>query len=300
MKKPTVIIGIPAYNEEENIARLLRQLLVQKQKRFFLKKIVVASDGSTDDTVKSARSVKNRKVTIMNFLARQGRAVVQEKIFQYADTDFVVLIDADTAIRESDFLERLVRPLCDGADLTAARVEEAQPVTVTSKILYASMQWKKQLFEMINEGDNVYTCHGRARGFSSRLYKSIHFPQSSGEDAYSYFFCKKKQFVYKYVQSAHIFYRLPSSFMDHLAQGRRYFAAKDSFQREFGRGVISRGYFLPFFLTIQTYVHSLAENRWLLLYFPLVIVTRILALFPGLQKDTWTIARSSKFLGGVL
>ena len=45
-----IVIGIPAFNEEENIARILIKL--KKISQY----IIVCDDGSTDDTEKNARN----------------------------------------------------------------------------------------------------------------------------------------------------------------------------------------------------------------------------------------------------
>src|SRR3990167_4698425 len=49
-KKKTFSIGIPAYNEEENIENLLNSIIRQKKKNFILESIYVVNDGSNDKT----------------------------------------------------------------------------------------------------------------------------------------------------------------------------------------------------------------------------------------------------------
>lgn len=300
MKNFTVTIGIPAFNEERNIVRLLKQLLNQDCDGFVLSEIIVASDGSTDGTVKKVRDLKSKKVSIMNFLSRQGKAAVQNHILQKANADYLILIDADTAVVHKDFLKQLINPLVNGADLTAARVEEVRPRTSIEKIFQASMQWKKELFETVNNGDNVYTCHGRARGFSKRYYKSIHFSHSVGEDAYSYFFCKRNNFNYQHVPNAHVYYRLPSTFTDHLSQSRRYFASKEIFVKEFGEKYIKEQYMLPLNLTVSLYFKYSFKNTWILLYFPLVVAIKIFSIISRSNSNTWRVATSSKRMKGAV
>ena len=55
MKKLRISIGIPAYNEGGNIARLLRSVLGQK-KRELIDEIIVISDGSSDNTVSEVKT----------------------------------------------------------------------------------------------------------------------------------------------------------------------------------------------------------------------------------------------------
>lgn len=300
MKNPTLTIGIPAFNEEENIARLLSALQGQMFDGIKLVEIIVASDGSTDSTVEVVKNLAYKNIRLMPYSKRRGRAVVQNEILKNATSDYLVLIDADTAVIQKDFLMRLVRPLIEGADLSAARIEEAKPSTLIEKILYASMQWKKELFEVVNNGDNVYTCHGRARAFSKRFYKTIVFPHSVGEDAYSYFFCKKNKYIYRYVPSAHVYYRLPSLFTDHLSQSKRYFASRALFINAFGEKFLQDQYSLPVGLTVLLYFKTCMVNMWVLLYFPLVALIRIISALPHANSNTWKIAQTSKSLKGVL
>ena len=56
-KKLTVTIGIPAYNEQENISCLLRSIIKQKAWSYRLQSVVVVCDGSTDGTLGKARII---------------------------------------------------------------------------------------------------------------------------------------------------------------------------------------------------------------------------------------------------
>ena len=56
-RKPTVTIGIPAYNESANIGRLINDVLGQKQNHFRLAKIIVVSDCSSDATVSIVKKI---------------------------------------------------------------------------------------------------------------------------------------------------------------------------------------------------------------------------------------------------
>ena len=61
MKQLRVTIGIPAYNEENNIIPLLTSLVNQKTSQVVVEKIIVMSDGSSDNTVGSVKLLKNKK-----------------------------------------------------------------------------------------------------------------------------------------------------------------------------------------------------------------------------------------------
>lgn len=300
MKKQGITIAIPAYNEENNIRNLLKNLLTQKQDGFVIESILVVSDGSTDNTVKYAQSIKDKRIRVMGLQKRQGRAVVQNIIFEKINSDNIVLLDADTTLPQRNFVAKIMKPILNGADLTSARVEELLPHTFIESILYASMQWKKNMFENIDKGNNIFTCHGRSRAFSKRLYKSIKFKKSVGEDAYSFFYCKSKGMQYSYVKDAYIYYKLPSVWKDHVSQSKRYFSSKKLFIQEFGEDVINKEYALPITIALNSFFKSTLEHPLLLLYFPLSVITKISSLFDYSAKDTWAISHSSKVIGGVI
>ena len=50
MKKLTLIIVMPVYNEQDNIEKVLEEILVQLDFKNFL--IIILNDGSTDATLK--------------------------------------------------------------------------------------------------------------------------------------------------------------------------------------------------------------------------------------------------------
>ena len=81
-KKPTVTIGIPAYNEEANIGVLLRAIVKQRETDFVLKKIIVVSDKSTDNTANEVKKIKDSRIKLIENRVRRGKVYNQNKIFE--------------------------------------------------------------------------------------------------------------------------------------------------------------------------------------------------------------------------
>ena len=176
-KKLTVTIGIPAYNEEANIGKLLRALLAQKQGNFVLKKIIVVSDGGTDKTDNIVTSFNGRLVKLLRNTKRIGQPNVQNLITKKVNTDVLVLINADVLPRNKNFLAEIIRPfyLDSKVGIVGADTLSTKPRTFFEKIIITAREFKKSVYKEINYGSNVYLCHGRARAFSKKLYKSIKF-----------------------------------------------------------------------------------------------------------------------------
>src|SRR3989344_276122 len=108
MKKLTITIGIPAYNEEQNIQNLLKSVIAQKQNRLVVKEIIVVSDNSTDRTNELVKKIKDRRVKLIKNKKRLGQSYSQNLIFSKANTDVVVLFEADTCPADNRYLQYLV------------------------------------------------------------------------------------------------------------------------------------------------------------------------------------------------
>lgn len=230
-KKPTVTIGIPAYNEAANIAALLENLLNQNLTSFVLEKIIVISDASDDDTVAMAKTISDSRISITSGRKRQGQAVRQNQIFVSATSDIVVLLNADIMPTTELFLEELCKPLLlhEQVGLVGARV---MPLSLDNSLVGNVLDWhhawKNDLFEKINAGDNVYLCHGRARAFSRKLYRKLRWPSIAGEDAYSYMQAKRFGFEFAYAPKACVWYTSPQTLADHIRQSARFLHSKQS------------------------------------------------------------------------
>src|SRR3989338_8658318 len=107
-KTLSVTVGIPAYNEEKNIGSLLRAVLVQKQDGFSLEKIIVVSEGSTDNTNKIIKEFNDQRITLIAGNWRCGQTDAQNIIFDRATTDAVIILEADTTLASPTHFAALV------------------------------------------------------------------------------------------------------------------------------------------------------------------------------------------------
>lgn len=105
-----ISIVIAAHNEARHIEHKLRTLLAQDYQPATLQ-IILASDGSTDDTVARAHKVVDSRITVLD-LPRQGKAATLNAGVALATGDILVFTDADNQwSRET--LGYLIAPLSD-------------------------------------------------------------------------------------------------------------------------------------------------------------------------------------------
>ena len=107
------------------------------------------------------------------------------------------------------------------------------------------MDIKRKTVESINNGVNVYTCCGLARAFSKKLYSTMRFETSIGEDAFSYFYVIINLFSYQYVKNTSVFYKTSSEFTQHQRQTLRFFESQKIMKKRFGEGRVTDEHTIP-------------------------------------------------------
>lgn len=107
----SVSVCIPAYNEEKNIAKLLRALIRQKTTQIDIRSIVVVSSGSTDrtDAIVDEWSKKDQRVKLLKESRRTGKAAAINLFLKTVKEPVVVVESADT-IPAPDAIEQLCAP----------------------------------------------------------------------------------------------------------------------------------------------------------------------------------------------
>lgn len=111
----SVSVCICAYNEANNIERAIRSLYEQQIEDFELKKTYVVSSASTDDTDKIVTQLMEEYATLELIVqkAREGKISAINAMLDRADTDIVVLFNADNVFNDNNCLMFLLAPFND-------------------------------------------------------------------------------------------------------------------------------------------------------------------------------------------
>ncbi|MFA5014855.1 MAG: glycosyltransferase family 2 protein [Actinomycetota bacterium] len=108
---PTASLIISAYNEEEVIREKIENSLAIDYPRGKLK-IIIVSDGSTDETNRIAREYAKVGIFLNDFPERLGKPKTLNKTILQERTTLIILSDANT-IYEPDAIKKLVRNFVD-------------------------------------------------------------------------------------------------------------------------------------------------------------------------------------------
>ena len=167
---PRVIVILPAYNEEANIASLLRRILrslTGAQSNF---SVIVVDDGSSDGTARILEELRTELPLVVERHARnQGLgATLRDGLRLAADSaasgDVIVTMDADES-HDPDLMLRMVQMIHEGYDVVVA--SRYQPgarivgLSLTRRIVSsAASRFMRVLFP--TPGLRDYTCGYRA------------------------------------------------------------------------------------------------------------------------------------------
>lgn len=297
---PKINIGIPAYNEGQNLIYLLQDIQKQNHSDWVLDNIIIALDGSNDNSSQLLSDLHMENLIVINDANRKGKAQRLNEIIEKSESEILVLLDADTKISDPLFISKLVYPLINKkVDLTSPSLIPIKAKTFVEKTLESSMSMKNYIFDTYKNGDNVFTCHGPARAFSKKLYKNLRFPLSTGDDAYSYLFCKKNQYSYKYVSDTAIYFRGTTTIKEHTSQSLRFFDSIKQMSKIFGIKFVVQNYYLPINLILKSaIIHLLKNPIYMSAYIPLVLFTfsKSLLIKRNKKPNLWMTAKSSKTL----
>ena len=273
-KSPSVSICLPAYNEQHNIDNILKQILSQKQDGFVIEKIIVASDGSTDDTVKIVREYENRGVEVIEGKDNRGQTYRQNEIISKTSSDILVLLNADLLLGDDEVILRLISPVLGGADLSAQWAKPLAPHTFIERILCAGFELKYFIYTRNKNGNNIYTCVGHIRALSRKFYSNVVFPTvSDGEDQYLYLACISGGYRYKYIHSGNLYFKLPDTLSDYKKYAKRIFQTQKKYDDVFSKQLVHIERSLPIGLQIRGCIYGLSKHP---LYASLYIVLHII------------------------
>jgi len=297
-KKPTVTIGITAYNEEQSFPSFLHTLLRQDHTEYILREIIVMSDGSNDKTVSNARSIKDKRIKINASSKRMGKPARLNQLFQMSNSDILVLLDADLKIKDNNMLDTLIAPMRKNNKIlgVSGAALPVEPQTIVQKIVHTGIQlWSSTVHSTKNT--NVYLCTGAVRAFRKKLYKEIVFPAISADDIYPYLYCMSKRYDFRIIPNAKVYYGLPSTYKDYFNQMKRYLKSKSLQSTCFEEKLMKRAFVITWKDRFRVLMREVIKNPlWVTLYVLFLIPPHFVTFIEKGRNDRvqWKMIRTSK------
>lgn len=300
-KLPTVTIAISAFNEESNIENFLKSALTQKEDGFKIESIWVHSDGSTDNTVKIANSIKSKKIKIFNHKKRIGKSDRLNTIYKSLKSDILVQSDADIIFAHSKVVRDLIRPLIKNSKIgmCGGHPEPVKGKTFTEKSINLSFEVYAKLRKEVRDGNNKFSVDGRLLAYKKDLVKKIKVPSTMiANDLYTFFCCLANGYQYKYVKTARVLFRSPENLRDHLKQNIRFESAASRMKRYFSPELVDRETYIPRYLLLKNLLINFVKNPLMAMY--ILLINQYCRIVSVKREKTlsavWAMADSTKKL----
>jgi len=167
-----ITIGIPSYNERQNIVNLLQAIEEQQQTPIFE---VLISDDSSDDTPNLVRNFAQHSrldIRIFHHDTRRGAAAAWNEILQKAKGDVVVLYDADT-IPHPSCTAQLTSRIRGNVGICASNSQPVQAVGIAGRASVFISNWLRSVrLARLSQ----YTVMGRGVAINSDDARKIQIP----------------------------------------------------------------------------------------------------------------------------
>jgi glycosyltransferase involved in cell wall biosynthesis len=303
LNKPSLTIGIPAHNEERNIANLAENILKQKNKFYKLSRILIICDGCTDKTVQIVKdlSIRYRQIRLIERNIRSGKASALNLIYEKSNTDFLMTIDADVAFIGNRNIDLLISTMLNNPqlNLTGPRHIPAPSKTIFGNFARVSYQSFEDAFLKINQGNNFYSVM-TVEMMKKSFYKSFVFPQGTVSDQ-CFVYAKsieKNKNGFQLVTEAKVMFGTAKTFQDwRILSARSVTGDKADVLKHFGDWILDY-YSMPKEIYFRSLVRWLFKNPFYLI--GALIMNIYIRQFPYkknlVKNGIWELVSSSKEL----
>lgn len=224
------IIGIPAFNEEQNIGMLLDFLIKDAPEE--IKAIYVVSSGSTDrtDEIVISRQGKDSRIHLISEPVRKGKASAMNTLLSKAkDYKAIVCIDADH-LPAPNTIKLLIESLKNNKlGAVSARLV---PVNDMNKLTGFCVHLTYNLHHLISL--NAPKISGECMAFRTGVIREI-MPTVVNEDVYTQMLFLNKGYEIGYCSEAKVLLKGPLTVREFFRQRRRIFAGHHQIRYLFGR-----------------------------------------------------------------
>lgn len=219
--KPSVTVGITAYNEAGTIQQLVKSIYDQDTRCFVLNTVHIITDGSTDNTPKVVEQLMAKYATIKFDKSNNnlGKATRLNQIFRSNKSDIIIVLDADILIEDSNIFNKLVTKFSttEKVGIVSSNNQPMQAKSLVGKIVCSCEKLWYEIRKDANNGDNIYNNSGCAVALSRGLAKEIHLPKLSVSDQHIiYTSAKKLGYKFIFVKDAIVYYSAQNTIHDWL------------------------------------------------------------------------------------
>ncbi len=299
MKKIAIII--PAYNEENNISNILKDIFKQKEKNFVIHQIIVLNDGSTDKTVQKVNSIKDKRIRLISGTDRKGKTFRMNEVFKILKEDILVQFDADIRLIDNNTLYNLVEVFNKNPkiDIVFGNQQPLKPKTYIEELAYFGFYAWEDAKTSLGPTANRYRVHGQIRAYSRKFYSDYQVTDVHAitEDTYSFYYAMQHKKNVYFQHKSIAYFRLASTFRDYVKQMSRFISINSYIKSRFGKKLYEKYEVISTWIKLKhMFLRAIKTPLKISLgYVLLHIFTRMYVLFFK-AKPVWDISLSTKLL----
>jgi poly-beta-1,6-N-acetyl-D-glucosamine synthase len=301
MKNFSVTVAISALDEAQNITAFLQSVLAQKEGGFVLEKILVISDGSTDQTAELAKTLNSGKIEVREYDERVGKSSRLNEIYKDLQGDILVQSDADVVLEHSLVIRDIILPIIldQKIGMCGGHPRPVSASTFTEMAVNCTFETYALFRKIIRGGNNIFSADGRLLAFRREFIQQVSVPEDMiANDAFTYFSCLDKGFAYRYVDTAIVLFRSPQTFREQVKQNTRFEAAPARMSKYFSVKLVNQEYAIPFNIFLKSVLRQAVRHPILCGYIFLVnAYCRFRAFFVEKHLTAkWQMAHTTKRL----
>lgn len=298
----TVTVGIPAYNEEQNIVQMLYSVLKQRSNFYQLEKVIVICDGCTDETSEKVSKLSQRYpfITLFNDGKRIGKSQRLNQLYRMNKSDILVTLDADLLLVGIDEIEKLVVPIInnEGINLVSGNIIPAEANSLVGKINNAGHRLWDEVRMDVNGGNHIHNISGGVSALRGSFAQNVVYPQNILSDS-GYIYISAISYNYDsfyFAKNVRVLFRAASTIEDSRKLATRaIFNDKENLAEVFGEDVYQL-YKIPMMIKIKSIMKMLLLDP---VFTTLSILLSIyVRKFPMKEKmvdvGLWAVIGSSK------
>jgi len=294
----TVTIGIPTFNEEDNIHFLLNCLLKQKGIHTKIEKIHIVDDASTDRTVEQINSFRDQRIVLTRHKKRLGQTNAQNFIFQNAATDVVIILEADTYPAENNYIDLMVLPFLKNPAISFVQgnIRPLPSHTLIGKVLYKQAEVFNNLVIQNNAFLYPISTGRGGRAFKKILYKKLRWPAGVPDDDYAVLWCINNNFTRFFQRNAHCYYQRPQTFADYIKEKQKIYNIEPAVRKFFSENVIKQYFLVPKKTQYRLIFTLLKESPLTFCVYSVLNLAERFFLQKGAYTDFWSQTKTTKIL----
>ncbi len=294
----SVTVIIPAYNEEANIARIVRQVLDEPwDVGQLLERVVMVDDCSSDRTQDIAQSLacSDQRVHVVRHEQRSGKNAGIRLAAAACTSDVLVVVDADVLLTPGCLVETIVLLSCDPSLMAASCIVEPLP----------AQSWA----ERASRSQALFVSELKRRGqaYLSALYAirapafgALDVPDGVADDAYITCWLRGHGYPYAIRRDAKAYIRAAVGIRDFAKQtlrGRRGEQATKRAVPDAESGVHKTRRIVILGALWAAFVRDPLGFFLYVAWYAIVLVTPSTIWLPNVSLSTFDSVRSTKDLG---